>query len=134
MRKLIVHEYISADGFVAGLDGDIDWLGNIGGEVDELMLRELNDIDTILRGARTYDGFVQFWPTPESKGELIAERLNATPKVVFSTKLDRAPWGDWPEAHVDSTGRPAERVGELKGEPGKSIVVWGSITLAQALI
>ncbi len=134
MRRLIVHEYVSTDGFVAGPDGDIDWVGDLGGEVDELMLRELDDIDTILLGARTYEGFVQFWPTPDAAGELIAERLNATAKIVFSTTLGRAPWGDWPEARVDSSGRPPESVRQLKREPGQSIVVWGSITLAQALI
>jgi len=134
MRKVVVHEYISADGFVAASDGEVDWLGSIGGEVDVLMLRELDDIDTILLGATTYEEFVRYWPTPESDGELIAERLNATPKVVFSTKLGRAPWGEWPEASVDSSGRPAASVADLKRGPGKSLVVWGSITLAQTLI
>jgi dihydrofolate reductase len=134
MRKVIVHEYVSADGFVAAPDGDIDWLGSIGGDVDDLMLRELDDIDTILLGARTYEEFVQFWPTPESTGEPIAERLNAMAKVVFSTRLGAAPWGEWPQARVDSGGRPPDSVAGLKREPGRSMVVWGSITLAQALI
>ncbi|WP_117212837.1 dihydrofolate reductase family protein [Allorhizocola rhizosphaerae] len=134
MRKLIVHEYVSADGFAAGPDGSLDWLTEVGGEVDRLMLRELEGIDTILLGARTYELFVQFWPTPESKGELIADRLNATPKVVFSTRLDRAPWGAWPPAQVDASGSPVDSVAELKRRPGNAMVVWGSITLAQSLI
>ncbi|HEU5041195.1 MAG TPA: dihydrofolate reductase family protein, partial [Gemmatimonadales bacterium] len=70
--------------------------------------------------------------TPESKDEAIAEKLNATPKVVFSTRLERAPWGDWPEARVEPSAY--ETVSELKRQPGKSMIVWGSIEVAQALL
>src|ERR671917_548626 len=132
MRKVIVHEYISVDGFVADSDGDLEFLGPIGGEVDQAMLRELEEIDLILLGARTYELFVNFWPTPDSKDEVIAERLNATPKIVFSTRLDSAPWGDWPEARVEPSAY--DTVAELKQQPGKSMIVWGSIEVAQALI
>jgi len=132
MRKVIVHEYMSADGFVADRDGGLDFLGPIGGELDQAMLRELEEIDTILLGARTYELFVQFWPTPESKDEVIADRLNAIPKVVFSTRLQAAPWGDWPEARVEPSAY--ESVTELKQQPGKSMIVWGSIEVAQALL
>jgi dihydrofolate reductase len=132
MRKVIVHEYVSVDGFVADLDGGLDFLGPVGGEIDQAMLRELEEIDLILLGARTYELFVQFWPTPESKDEVIADRLNAIPKVVFSTRLDTAPWGDWPAARVEPSAY--DTVAELKGQPGKSMIVWGSIEVAQALI
>ncbi len=134
MRKVIVHEYVSVDGFVAGPDGGLDWFGEIGGELDRLMLRELEGIDTILLGAATYELFVRFWPTPESQDELIADRLNATPKVVFSTGLDRAPWGGWPEARVDASGRAQDSVAELKNRDGQSMIVWGSVSLAQSLL
>jgi hypothetical protein len=45
LRKLTVHEYVSADGFATGPDGDLDWLAGIGGDVDQVMLREMDDID-----------------------------------------------------------------------------------------
>jgi len=134
MRKVIVHEYASVDGFVADRDGGLDFLGTIGGEVDQFMLREMEEIDTILLGERTYELFVEFWPTPESKNEIIADRLNATPKIVFSTKLGPAPWGEWAQARVDSSGRAQDSVAELKQQSGRSMVVWGSISLAQSLI
>ncbi|HEX6686900.1 MAG TPA: dihydrofolate reductase family protein [Candidatus Limnocylindrales bacterium] len=134
MRKVIVHEYVSIDGFAADMNGDLDFLGAVSGEVDRLMLRELEGIDTILLGARTYELFVGFWPTPDSSDELIAERLNATPKVVFSTRLRSAPWGDWPAARLDSSGRARDSVAELKRQPGGSMIVWGSISLAQMLM
>jgi len=132
MRKVIVHEYASVDGFVADRDGGLEFLGPIGGELDRMMLEEMAQIDTILLGARTYELFVQFWPTPESKDELIVEKLNATPKVVFSTRLERAPWGDWPDARVEPSAY--DTVSELKQQPGKSMIVWGSIQVAQALL
>jgi dihydrofolate reductase len=59
--------------------------------------------------------------------------LNATPKVVFSKTLDRAPWGDWDEAKVVKHSAAGE-VAQLKQQAGKGIVIWGSISLAQSLM
>ncbi|WP_020526090.1 dihydrofolate reductase family protein [Catelliglobosispora koreensis] len=133
MRIVIVHEYVSVDGFAADAEGGLDWAA-VGGDVDRRMLQELDGIDTMVLGARTYEIFAGFWPTPESKSELIADKLNGLRKVVFSTTLAAAPWGDWPAAELDASGRPAERIAQLKQEPGQAIVVWGSISLAQSLV
>ncbi len=84
MRKVIVHEYVSVDGFAADTDGGLDWAA-VGGDVDRGTLQELDGIDTMVLGARTYEIFARFWPTPESKSELIADKLNVLRKVVFST-------------------------------------------------
>jgi dihydrofolate reductase len=76
--------------------------------------------------------FAQYWPEQTTETELIADALNATPKVVFSTTLEKAPWGSFEEARVVASSA-SDEVRELKGEEGKDLVVWGSLSVAQAL-
>jgi dihydrofolate reductase len=84
----------------------------------------------VLLGASTYRMFVEYWPTAEN--ELVADAVNGTPKTVFSSTLDAAPWGRHAPARV-VRGDAAEHVRRLRGEPGGDILLWGSISLAQAL-
>jgi dihydrofolate reductase len=69
----------------------------------------------------------------EGEEKPFADRLNATPKVVFSSTLERAPWGTWGDARIVKRA-PADELAELKRQPGKDLVIWGSISLARALI
>ena len=100
-------------------------------DLDQLAF--LDSIDTILLGARTYQLFVDFWPTATNEQEVIADKLNSIPKIIFSSKLARAPWGKWPDARVISTDACAA-LRELKKQDGKDIVLWGSISLSQAFM
>ncbi|MGH7719276.1 MAG: dihydrofolate reductase family protein [Gemmatimonadaceae bacterium] len=135
MRKVILQEWVTIDGFAAGPNGELDFFAssvlNEGSDRD--LLRFIDTVDTILLGAVTYRLFVDFWPTATTDDEIIADKLNATPKIVFSQTLDRAPWGKWGEAKVVKTSA-AEEINELKRRPGKDMVLWGSISLAQSLM
>jgi dihydrofolate reductase len=133
MRRVIVQELVSLDGFAAGPDDELDFLETVTdySEVDADNLGMLEDVDTILLGARTYRLFVDYWPTAE--GEPVAESVNTIPKVVFSATLDRAPWGRWEPARVVRADATAEVAG-LKQEPGGDMIVWGSLSVAQSLL
>ena len=137
MRKLILEEWVSLDGHVADRNGGLDFFTSLSPErntySDADQLKFLDTVDTILLGRRTYELFVAYWPTVNSKQEVIAERLNATPKVVVSSTLKAAPWGQWAPAAVVQ-GDPASAITHLKAQPGKNIVLWGSISLAQSLL
>ena len=61
------------------------------------------------------------------------DKLNCIPKIVFSKTLESAPWGDWEEAKIVKTTAVKE-VANLKRRPGKHMVIWGNISLAQSLI
>src|SRR5690606_20566924 len=54
-------------------------------------------------------------------------------KVVVSSTLKSAPWGWWGAAEIvkDSV---AKRIGDLKKQAGKDIVVWGSLELSYELL
>lgn len=135
MRKVILQEWVTIDGFAAGPQGEIDFFADpeLNKGSDEDLFSFMDTIDTILLGAATYRMFVEYWPTATVDTEVIADRLNATPKLVFSKTLQRAPWGKWEDAVVVQNDA-ADEVRKLKQQPGKNMVLWGSISLAQSLI
>ena len=100
---------------------------------DADQLNFMERIDTILLGRKTYELFVDFWPGATTDKEVIADKLNETPKIVFSNTIAKAPWGKWPEARV-VPGEATDAIRKLKQLPGKDMVMWGSISLAQAMI
>ena len=137
MRKVIVQEWVTLDGLAAGPNGDVDFVadstrGDRSFGDDQLAF--LDSIDTILLGRVTYQMFAGYWPgVTEGEEKTFADKLNGTPKLVFTQTLKYAPWGTWREARIVRTGA-AEEISKLKRQPGKDIVVWGSISLAQHLI
>ena len=135
MRKLILEEWLSVDGFAVDRDGKLDFFP--ASETDKFsdgdQLKFLDSVDTILLGRRTYELFVSFWPTATIDKEVIADRLNTLPKLVFSRTLSEAPWGKWHPAQVVSGDAVAE-IKRLKAQDGKHMVLWGSLSLAQELI
>ena len=135
MRKLIVEEWISLDGYAADSNGNLDFFptSDENRYADEQQLKFLDTVDTILLGRKTYELFVDFWPTATTDKEMIADKLNAIPKLVFSNTLTHAPWGKWPDAKVVS-GDAIDAIKKLKQAAGKNIILWGSISLAHALM
>ncbi|MET0462979.1 MAG: dihydrofolate reductase family protein [Chitinophagaceae bacterium] len=135
MRKLIFEEFVSLDGLAADENGSTAFFESdtLNKHADEEQLEWLDTIDTILLGANTYKMFVQFWPTDQSKEELVADKLNTLPKIVFSKSLKEVPWGEYQPAKLVDTDA-AEAVRKLKNEKGKDMVLWGSISLAQSLM
>lgn len=133
MRRLIVSEMVSLDGFFAGPDGGIDW-HIVDAEFNDYALGLLNTIDTMLFGRVTYQLMVSYWPTPMALNDdpIIADKMNTIPKVVFSKTLDRVEWGKWNNARLVK-GNLAEEVAKLKQQPGKNMVVYGSGQLVAAL-
>jgi dihydrofolate reductase len=132
-RRVIVQELVSVDGFVAGPSGELDFFEAVSdySEVDQDNLSILDQVDTILLGSKTYRMFVEYWPTAED--ELMADVVNSTPKIMFSSTLERAPWGRFEPARV-LKGGAVEHVQRLRREPGRGLMVWGSISLAQSLL
>ena len=137
MRKVVLQEFVSTDGLVAGPNDSVDFIpastqgdATFGREQIALMDR----IDTLLLGRVTYGMFAGFWPNvTEGAEKEFADKFNAVPKVVFSKTLEHAPWGKWKEGRIVS-GSAVEEVAKLKKQSGKDMLISGSITIAQALI
>jgi dihydrofolate reductase len=132
MRKVIVQQLVSADGFAADPSGGLDFFGAVSdyAEVDRDNLEQISSVDTILLGANTYRMFVEYWPTAED--EPMSRAVNTVRKLVFSSTLETAPWGGWNPAEV-VRGDAADHVADLRRQPGGDIMVWGSISLTRSL-
>ncbi|MBE7178582.1 MAG: dihydrofolate reductase family protein [Mucilaginibacter polytrichastri] len=135
MRKLILQEWMSLDAFAADENGGLDFMSSpdLNKLSDDDQTAMMDGIDLIILGANTYQMFSSYWPNVSAEEEKIADKLNATPKLIFSKTLKEAPWGSWPAADIH-VGDAAEKIRELKQQQGKDIVLWGSLSLAHALI
>ncbi len=92
----------------------------------------MNSMDTILLGRVTYEIMANAWPNSTEETSPGADKMNNTPKVIFSRTLDRAAWGKYNNARVVKD-HVAEEVTRLKQQPGKDIVIYGSANLVQGL-
>jgi len=125
MRKLIVQEMVTIDGFFAGRDGDIGW-HRADDEYEAYATSFLRSVDCLLFGKATYQLLASYWPT--AAGE-IADIINAIPKIVVSTTLQTA---EWRNSKVMS-GAIVESIAQLKRLPGKNMAILGSAALASSL-
>jgi dihydrofolate reductase len=137
MRHLIVQQWVTADGFAAEEDGG---LGFVSGEpfsendtspFKTNLMSFIDSVDTMVLGAETYRQTKDYWPHADDQGEY-GEKLNNLHKVVASSTLRSAPWGDFPAATV--TRDPVATIRELKEQPGRDLWLWGSLTLMSALL
>lgn len=128
---------MSVDGFVAGPNGELDWMTFSRSRDDKLAeyVNALTDsCDTILLGRKMTDGFVNHWTSvldnPESPDYSFAWKMVNTPKVVFSKTLKESNWANTTLANGDLV----EEVEKLKQKDGKDIIVYGGATFVSNLI
>lgn len=131
MRKLISFMVVTADGYYEGPNGEFDW-PNVDDEFMEFSVDQLNDIDTLLFGRRTYEGMASYWPTPAARQDdpVVADRMNSIEKFVFSDSLTEATWNN----STLIRGDLGEAVAKLKDQPGKHLALFGSPTLTVSLL
>jgi dihydrofolate reductase len=131
MRKLIVSNLVSADGFFEGVNRDLSGFKfdtGIYGSMATLFDRT----DTILIGKDTYEFFVAYWPGKTKADDPAADFMNQFTKVVFSKTLTKAPWGKWKEAILIKENIE-EAVKQLKVQPGKDMIIFGSGDIVNTL-
>ncbi|GAA3207041.1 dihydrofolate reductase family protein [Actinocorallia longicatena] len=128
MRPLTAHIFMTLDG-VAVPDAVIGALAELRDvpEVTTPFFERTAEEDAMLLGRITYQEWAGHWPG--LSGHPFADHINAVPKYVVSTTLDRAPWGTGPEATVLS-GDAVREVERLKNRAGGPIGLHGSPSLA----
>jgi len=131
MRKVILFNMVSLDGFFAGPDGNIDW-HNVDNEFNEFALEQMETVSTLLFGRVTYELMASYWPTPAAAEDdpVVAERMNTMPKIVFSRTLARA---EWQNTRLINENIAIE-ISKLKQQDGKDLIIFGSANLAGSLI
>ena len=130
MRKILIFENVTLDGFMAGPNGELDWAVR-DDEITEYSKEGHDLTDMFLFGRVTYDMMASFWPTPigKSVNPVFAEVLNNTPKVVFSKTLKRADWQNTEVAQEITK----DEILKLKQLSGKNMMIFGSGTLVEQL-
>ncbi|MGC4953674.1 dihydrofolate reductase family protein [Actinomadura citrea] len=137
MRKLIVQQWVTVDNIAAEEDGGLSYVAvepfsdKSDPAFKAAVMGFIDSVDTMILGANTYAQTKDYWPNASEQGEY-GEKLNNLAKFVASSKLDDAPWGDFPAATV--TRDPAATVRELKEQSGKDIWLWGSLSLMRSLL
>ena len=135
MRKLKLQMQLTADGCVAGPDGQLDWMTF---DMDAGLLAFINQLtdtsDTILLGRKMTDGFIKYWEHAASQKDSpeydFAQKMVGLPKVVFSKTVQHV---EGKNVRVEN-GDLVDAVKQLKGQPGKDIVVYGGATFVSSLI
>jgi dihydrofolate reductase len=134
MRKIIVTEFITLDGVVEAPGGDETphphggWQTKYNSpEGGKYKVDELSSVDALLLGRKTYDVFAAYWPGQTGAG--FADPINRLPKYVVSRSLQKA---DWHNSHI--LRDVATDVAALKKTDGGNILIYGSATLAKALL
>lgn len=135
MRKLVVTNIVSLDGYYEGPDNNVMVLP-MDGTFDAYNVARLREADTLLLGAKSYALFRGFWPAMAENPDATADhrelaRLeNRIEKVVVSdsiTEDQTDPWRDTTRIVSRKDGRAL--VAELRRGSGGDILVFASRTL-----
>lgn len=136
-RKLVVQQWVTVDNIAAEEDGGLSFVSaepfseKTNSAFKSNLMGFIDSVDTMILGANTYAMSKDYWPYAEDQGEY-GEKLNNLARFVASSKLDDAPWGDFPASTV--TRDPVATVQELKTQNGKDIWLWGSLQLMHSLL
>ena len=131
MRRLIVFNQVSLDGYFVDAKGDMSWAHRQDAEWNEFTSQNASGGGELVFGRVTYDMMAGFWPTEAAKqrAPIVAEQMNSLPKVVFSRTMDRAAWNNTRLIKGDL----ASEVRKLKSEPGPGMAMFGSGTIIAQL-
>lgn len=132
MRKLKLQIQMTLDGFVGRTHGEMDWVNrNWDDEIGEYVTAITEPVDCILLGRKLAESFIPHWagqPTNEPKSAV--DKMNNTPKVVFSRSLEKS---EWPNTSV-ANGGLAHEIDRLKNQSGGDIMTYGGAGFASALV
>jgi dihydrofolate reductase len=122
MRKVTYGAACSLDGFIAGPNGEIDWL-HFSNDVQAVMADYWSRIDVVLMGRKT-------WEVANAMGQSGGGSMRGVTGYVFSRTLTQFPSGGGELIREDA----GEFVRALKTREGKEICVLGGGELACSLL
>jgi dihydrofolate reductase len=133
MRELIAFNSTSVDGYFVDANGDMSFAKNANrdAEWDAFVSGNASGGGTLLFGRITYELMAGFWPTPAAAEQMpvVAERMNALQKVVFSRTLDQVSWRNTRLVKDDMVGE----IRKMKNDAGEAMVILGSGSIVSQL-
>jgi dihydrofolate reductase len=133
MRKLIVFNNVTLDGYFADKNGEIRWAHKESqdAEFNAFVAENAGGGGELLFGRFTYELMASYWPTPlaQKNDPVVAEGMNKLPKVVFSRTLKQVSWSNTRLVNRDMLAE----VRKMKKESGKGMAILGSGSLVAQL-
>ena len=133
MRKLIVFNHVSLDGYFVDANGSMSWAHKArqDAEWNAFVAANASGGGVLLFGRITYELMASYWPTPLAlkNDPIVAEGMNNLQKVVFSRTLDKASWKNTKLVKGDLV----EEVRMMKAEPGEGMAILGSGSIVSQL-
>lgn len=127
--------HISLDGFVAGPNGELNWV-KVDEELFDHVGKRIGQGDTALYGRVTYQMMEGYWPTAGDKPNASKHDIDHSKwykkvkKVVLSKTMQD---GSTPGTKVISSNL-AEEINKIKEQGGEDILLFGSPTATHSLI
>jgi dihydrofolate reductase len=127
--------HISLDGFVAGPNGEMNWI-KVDEEIFDHVGKRIGEGDTALYGRVTYQMMESYWPTaadgpnPSKHDIEHSAWYKKVHKMVLSKTMEGA---GLPNTTIISNNLAAE-INAIKQQPGADILLFGSPTATHALI
>jgi dihydrofolate reductase len=135
MRKIISFMHISLDGFVAGRNGEMDWI-KVDEEIFDYGHKRISEGDTSLYGRVTYQMMENYWPTAAVKPTATKHDIEHSKwyskvrKIVLSKTMK--------QEGLSNTNiirdNLFDRINEIKQQAGEDILLFGSPTATHSLI
>jgi dihydrofolate reductase len=134
MRRLVLFMHVTIDGFVAGPNGEMDWI-HVDEEMFEYAGQQTDNADTALYGRKTFEMMDSYWPTAgeqpnASKHDIQhSQWYNSAEKIVVSRTLPN---------NLDKVNvvreKIANEIAKCKEERGKNILIFGSPSVAHLMM
>jgi dihydrofolate reductase len=135
MRKLKLQVQMTVDGYIAGTNGEMDWMEwNWDDELKQYVAEITEPVDCIVLGRKLAEGFIPYWAAVAANHDdaqfTEGKKFTDTNKVVFTKTLDKSAWGNT----VLAKGDLIDEITKLKKQNGKDIITYGGATFVSALI
>lgn len=127
--------HISLDGFVAGPNGEMNWI-RVDEELFDHVGKRIEKTGAALYGRKTYDMMEAYWPTAGDKPDASKHDTghsawyNKAHKIVLSKTMKGR---DLPNTTIISGNLP-ENINAIKQQAGSEILLFGSPSATHALM
>jgi len=135
MSKIISFMHVSLDGFVAGPNGEMDWI-KVDQEIFDYVGKRISKGDTALYGRVTYEMMESYWPTAADKPNATKHDIEHSKwykqvrKIILSKSMENV---DLPNTTIISDNL-SDRLNQIKKESRDEILLFGSPTATHSLI
>jgi dihydrofolate reductase len=135
MRHLIFFMHTSLDGFVAGPNGEMNWI-KLDEEIFDFVATMTAKADAALYGRVTYEMMQAYWPTAGDKPNASRhdKEHSAWYKKVAKIVLSKTMSQQGLHNTTVISNHLADNINKIKSEPGKNILIFGSPSASQSLL